>query len=181
MKIFVTRHGETNYNKNKKVCGLANGILTEKGLQQALDLAERLNKNQKENQIKHIYVSSLQRAIETAKPIEKALNITATVDSRLREFDFGDKDGCNVDDKEFYEMRRQPFYRFPNGESTLTACHRIYCALDEIINKNEDNILIVCHGTTSRLIKTYFDNLSEVDFYKFKMNNCGLLSFEIKK
>lgn len=181
MKIYITRHGETNYNKDKRVCGLLNGILTEKGLKQADDLASHIFENKDFYNIKKIYVSSLERAKITAKPIENKLNLIAIEDDRLKEFDFGLKDGCPVKDQEFYNLRRQPFYKFPKGESTLSAAHRIYSCLDDIIKNNNENILIVCHGTVAKIIKTYFENLTEEEYYNFLMDNCSLLTFQIDK
>lgn len=179
MKIYVTRHGETTYNSQYKVCGLFDADLTEKGIEQAVNLSKILSSNKEEFNIKTIYVSNLSRARKTAEPIENALNIKAIVESGLREFDFGEKDGCPVNDEEFYKMRREPFFKFPGGESTISAAHRIYSILDNIISTHKDgNVLLVCHGTVTRLIKTYFDDLYEKDFYAFSMENCGLLCFD---
>ena len=43
MKLYVARHGETEWNRLNKVCGRTDSPLTDKGLQQAQLLAERLD------------------------------------------------------------------------------------------------------------------------------------------
>lgn len=62
MKLYVARHGETEWNRLNKVCGRTDSPLTDKGLQQAQLLAERLDSCS----IDVIIASPLSRAQETA-------------------------------------------------------------------------------------------------------------------
>ena len=41
MKIYATRHGETDWNKNNKICGITDVKLTDKGIEQAKALADK--------------------------------------------------------------------------------------------------------------------------------------------
>ena len=66
MRIIIIRHGDPDY---------VNDTLTEKGWREARLLAERM----KGERVDKIYVSSLGRARDTAKPTEEALGITAEV------------------------------------------------------------------------------------------------------
>ncbi len=179
MQIFITRHGQTNFNKENKVCGLSNVDLNKIGNDQAEKLKEKIkNKNIKFDQI---YVSPLKRAKQTVYPIENLLNKKAIEDNRLREFNFGDKEACAIDDIDFRKRRNDPFIHFPNGESMLKAASRVYSFLDEIIKKSNtnDKILIVSHKTTSKLINSYFISQNIDEFNTFKMNNCELLEYNI--
>ena len=75
MKLFITRHGETDWNVQEKVCGISEAQLTENGRQQAQLLAQQLERDKDKNNIGAIYVSPLKRARETASYIEQALHI----------------------------------------------------------------------------------------------------------
>jgi broad specificity phosphatase PhoE len=60
---------------------------------------------------------------------------------------------------------------------------RVYNFLDELIKKYDNNstILIVSHGTTSKIINTYFNSQSLEEFNNFKIDNCQLLEYKINK
>jgi probable phosphoglycerate mutase len=183
MKLYITRHGETNYNKRGLVCGVTNAQLTDKGIAQANLLAQDIKENKGKYNIKHIYVSPLDRARNTSKPIEDVLNITAEVEPGIIEFNFGKYEECPVGDVEFRKLRRQPFMKFQNGESILSATHRIYSTIDKIIDghkEDDGNVLLVCHGTCARIISTYFNDVLESDYYNLLMNNCELIEFNIE-
>lgn len=182
MKIYVIRHGETDLNKKELVSGVTNAHLTEKGIKQAEEAAKEIYKNKDLYNIKHIYVSPLERAKNTAKPIEELLNLKAEIEPGIMEFNFGEYEQCKIDNKEFKRLRRQPFIKFKGGESILSAAHRIYSALDKIIEQNKsenNNVLLVCHGTSARLIYTYFKNIEANDYYELLLNNCELITFNV--
>lgn len=181
MKLYITRHGQTTLNKQNLVCGITNAQLTEKGVVQANQLALHIKENKDKYNIEYIYVSPLDRAINTAKPIEEVLGIVATVEPGIVEFNFGKYEKCPVGDEEFRRLRKQPFIKFEGGESILSAAHRIYSTLDRIINEHKDdncNVLLVCHGTTARIISTYFKDMQDTDYYNYLMNNCELIGFD---
>lgn len=62
MSLYVTRHGQTDYNVDNRVCGKSDARLTDLGIEQAKSLVSQL-----ENlKLDYLYVSPLKRAIETA-------------------------------------------------------------------------------------------------------------------
>ena len=63
MKLYVVRHGQTDYNIDNKVCGISNVELTDLGKQQAIKAREQLE----DQKIDYIFASPLQRAYDTAK------------------------------------------------------------------------------------------------------------------
>ncbi|MCY1151089.1 MAG: histidine phosphatase family protein [Sphaerochaetaceae bacterium] len=179
MKIYITRHGQTDYNKNRKVCGSTDIPLNGIGKEQAVELKENIK--DKDIKFDYIFVSPLTRARETVKPLEDYFNQKAIIDERLREFDFGEKEGCDFDDPNFRKTRNDPFSVFKNGESMVRACSRVYNFFDEVKEKisSDSTILIVSHGTISRIINTYFNSVSLEEFNTFKMANCQLLEFNM--
>ncbi|MCR5732806.1 MAG: histidine phosphatase family protein [Sphaerochaetaceae bacterium] len=180
MKVFITRHGRTNYNEQRLVCGISEAELTEEGKAQAIELSKKLKAEEAINNIRYIYSSPLKRARDTAGYIASMLNLEVIVDDRLHEVDFGTYEATSWDNEEFKKIKKEPFMKFPGGESTLDAAHRAYSFIDEIKKKNLDgNILIVCHGTFARILSTYFVSYSEKEYQETRWNNCELKVFKL--
>ncbi|UYT08135.1 histidine phosphatase family protein [Treponema denticola] len=180
MKLFVVRHGETDWNSKMMACGVSEALLTEKGKNQAKELAERLAAEQDKNKISLIYVSPLKRAVATAAYIEKALGIKAKIDDRLKEINFGTFEGEDWRKPEFLKITDNPFFRFPQGETLVQTAHRAYGIIEEVkIKHKTENVLFVCHGMISTMICTYFRSYSQEELEKIEIKNCQLLQFEL--
>ena len=180
MKLFVVRHGETDWNSKMMACGVSEASLTEKGKGQAKELAERLASEQDKNKISFIYVSPLKRAVATAAYIEKTLGIKAKIDERLKEINFGTFEGEDWRKPEFLKITDNPFFRFPQGESLVQIAHHAYGMIEEVKAKHKnENVLFVCHGMISTMICTYFKSYSKDELEKIEIKNCQLLEFEL--
>ena len=179
MKIFIVRHGQTEWNKMHKVCGIAEADLSDEGRKQAVELAIRLKSEQEKNKIEVILVSPLRRARDTAEPIEKALGLKAEVVEDLHEMDFGTFDGKDWYDPEFRSLKDEPFMRFPGGESVVDAARRAYNLMDRIRSEYSQNVLLVCHASLIRIIDTYFNSRTFSEYREFSPSNCSLLEYEV--
>ncbi len=181
MRLFVTRHGQSEFNIKELTCGISDAKLTALGLEQAQRLAEKLKAEQESNQIKHIFVSPLSRAQITASYIEKALGIKAEVDERLRECDFGIYEGQNYNDPDFAKLLYSPFARFEGGESAVDVACRVYPFLKELKDRvNDENTLLVCHGFLDRVLSSFFISYNSVEEYRaMKWGNCEVKAFEL--
>ncbi len=180
MKVFITRHGKTDYNERHLVCGRSEAELTDEGRAQAKALAEELLIGQEKNRIRYIFSSTLKRARETAEYAARALSLEVVTDRRLMEVNFGTSEGVDWEDEEFLFIKRNPFMRYRGGESTIDAAHRAYSFLDELKKRNLDgNVLIVCHGTFARIMSTYFIDYTLEDYWKTRWQNCELKAFEL--
>jgi len=85
LEIYLTRHGETEWNTIRKMQGQGNSPLTELGTKQAKWLGKRL----REKEITKIYSSPLGRAKETSEIINTYLDVEIDYDDRLMEIDVG--------------------------------------------------------------------------------------------
>lgn len=180
MKVFVTRHGETDMNARLIACGAGEAMLTEKGKAQGRELARLLAEKQDENRIRHIFVSPLKRARDTASFIEKALGITAVVEPRIHEVFFGDCEGKPLCDEEFLLCKGEPFLHFPHGESLVTAAARTYPFLDELREMRlEGNVLLVCHGMEMKVIASYFRSMTMEEWLRVHYGNCQVQVFSL--
>lgn len=176
MKLFVTRHGQTQYNIEVRICGRSNVRLTEKGIAQAHELAAQMH----DTRIDVILSSPLIRARETAEIVSDAIGAPIEVDERLAERDYGVIDGTYEGTPGFMEQWVQFGYQYPEGESWLRVVQRVYNFLEDIKLKYPDkNVMVISHGGVCRVINSYFESLGNEDFFKFNLGNCKVLQYEM--
>lgn len=153
MRLILIRHGETKLNKAMVFQGSTDVSLNEKGLNQAEAVKDKL----KSFKITKVYSSPLNRAYETARIIFED-NIELIQD--FSEVDFGLFEGLSHGEiNEKYPSELNEFYKdyrgftFPKGESYKEFYSRVKKSLELIIkNPNEDNVAIVAHGGTIKVI-----------------------------
>ena len=154
--IYITRHGQTNWNVQKKVMGRCDKPLNEKGKEQAEETRNSLI----ETDIDLIICSPLQRAKQTAEVINRDRNIPIIYDERIIERDFGEFEGKETKDFDFHGYWN--YYKndiYEKAENIQEFFKRIYSFLDDITNKYSDkNVLIVAHGGVSIPVVCYFNN-----------------------
>ncbi|GAA0071817.1 phosphoserine phosphatase 1 [Clostridium sardiniense] len=161
--IYLTRHGQTEWNLEKRLQGHGNSPLTEFGLNRAKELSERI----KDINIDTIYTSPIERAYKTAQIVKGDKYIEVKVHEGLKEMNFGDYEGKITEEvmKENPDwdisaiMRGNLEMRAPNGETLGEVRERVNSAMRDIIKENEEkNILIVAHGITLKAIMTFFND-----------------------
>ena len=89
--FYFTRHGQTIWNVENKICGATDIALTDLGHQQAIDLGSKIA--QEDLGIDEILYSPLMRAADTAKHISQMTGIPARMEPRLKEQNFEKSDG----------------------------------------------------------------------------------------
>ena len=155
MKIFLIRHGETDYGKKGYTSGHKDIPLNDTGKKEALATAQFL----KEKNITKIFTSSLSRASETARIISSDLNLPIEEYDELMEHTSGKLDGVPL--KEFFETLERvgdfdKMVQEAGGEPWENYADRVWNKFLEIVKENSDesNILIVAHGGVNRTILT---------------------------
>ena len=171
--VYFTRHGETVWNVENKICGATDIALTDKGRQQAIDLGRRIS--EEKIQIDMILYSPLIRAAETAKIISKITGIPAKEEMRLTEQNFGKYESTPRDGLEFAKAKENFIYSFDGGESMLKMAQRIYNVLDDIKADTDKTYLIVAHNGISRIVESYFRDMTNDEFGGFGIFNCELI------
>lgn len=176
-KLYVIRHGQTEWNVENRVCGRADVELTEEGRAQARAAAgQLLGKG-----ITRVIVSPLTRTQQTARLLLEGsgLDLPVELDARIIEHDFGRNDGVSRFDADFLELRRHAPHRQPGGESVFEVVHRVYSLLDEVkAEESSGNVLLVCHGAVSRVIRSYFVDMTNEQFFGYLAGNCELVEYE---
>lgn len=166
--IYIIRHGQTDWNLSKRLHGHNSVPLNEKGRQEAENARKKVNSLE----IDKIISSDLLRAKQTAEIINKDLCKTIVFDSRLRSVDYGMLEGRYIPEisKEEWEIYNSTPETFM-AESVESIFLRIKSFFDEQFSKNE-NVLIVAHGGSLRLISYYLSNrdtfIKEVYASKYK-------------
>ncbi len=128
--IYITRHGESQWNLEGKVQGVTDIPLTAKGIEQAYQLAKKI----KETGIKinEVLYSPLSRAADTAKIVAEENELPLTLEPRLIEQNFGEYEGHEWKKHPgvFHEAKKQFAGEYNGGESMLRLAQRIYNRLD---------------------------------------------------
>lgn len=176
MKLLVSRHGETIWNVEEKVCGLTDVSLTEKGISQAEKLGEKV----KDKGIEFIICSPLKRAYTTAKIVADKIGVPVVTDKRLIEQNYGIYEGLDCHDERFLNNKRNFAYKYPGGESMMNVAHRTYGLIEELKENYPDKcILLICHNGVVRVINTYFKDVTNEEFFNYTLENCGLEEYEL--
>jgi|BioPla2DNA2_1021312.scaffolds.fasta_scaffold57703_1 probable phosphoglycerate mutase len=178
MKIYITRHGETQWNKEGLMQGWKNSDLTEKGIENAKRLGESL----KDINFDVIYSSPLDRAIDTAKCINGESNTKIVLLESLKEMGFGIWEGMEHSKiKDLHFEQYTNFWERPhlyepqeNGESFEGLLTRVKKAWDEILKSGGNNILIVTHAVVLKTLYMMIKNLEIKDLWNppFMKDTC---------
>jgi broad specificity phosphatase PhoE len=180
LRLYITRHGETEWNVLKRMQGWKDSKLTPKGIENAVALGERL----KDVELKSIYSSSSHRTIHTAELIRGNRDITIIPDKNLREINLGEWEGKTLTELEILDNERyKAFWEAPHlyeskaGESFIQVRDRIQEVLNKIFKENPDgNILIVTHGVIVKTIMSIFKAIPLEKFWEQTFINGTSLS-----
>ena len=152
MNVYLVRHGADD---NTVRGGWSNHSLTNEGLKQSVELAEKL-KACKCN-AKKIYSSDLPRAKQTAEILAKYLNLRIEYIQGFREVNNGDLAG--MDNNLADELYPGLFWKnlkweqqYPNGESPKEFYERVKTAWNNLVKTNFESIILVTHGGVINVI-----------------------------
>ena len=175
--FYFVRHGQTVWNVENKICGATDSPLTEHGRQQAAETG----KNIVESGIKadEILYSPLSRAADTAKIISEMSGIPSREEPRLIEQNFGKWESTPRDGKGFKTAKESFACRYEGGESMLQLAQRIYNLLDEIKQESDHKTyILVAHNGISRMIQSYFTDMTNEEFASFGVKNCQVVRYD---
>ncbi|RAS73177.1 histidine phosphatase family protein [Priestia endophytica] len=168
--LYLMRHGQTLFNKRRKVQGWCDSPLTELGIKQA----ETAAKYFKEHNIvfDHAYCSTSERASDT---LEIVTDMPYTRLKGLREWNFGTFEGESEDLNPSLPYR-DFFVKF-GGEEEKAFQKRIVSTCRKIVEEDNEVVLIVSHGAACRQFMRYWEHTSSIT-QKEKISNCCILKFE---
>jgi len=180
--IVLARHGETDWNRERRYQGHADTPLNEAGRQQAVVLADAL----RDEGLTAVYTSPLRRAAETANIVARRLGLEAEELEALREIDVGDWQGLTVDEvKTRFPERLDVAWRsgWPNGETHEQLGARVLPALLDLERRHAGGrILGVTHAGPIRAALAAAARLSpeESRTQIGPLENCAVFRFAIR-
>lgn len=176
-ELWLARHGQTDWNLTGRWQGQASFApgLNETGQTQARAMLGPLM----DVKFSAIYSSDLLRARQTAELIAEPLDLSITLEPRLREIDLGVWEGMRSEEiearysKELAERAQDPFHsRAPNGESPQDVAERVMEAANEIADRHRaESVLIVSHGISLAVIICHAEGFPLEDVYQHIPDN----------
>lgn len=177
MKLYLVRHGQTDWNLAGKAQGWADNPLNATGIAQAEALREKL----KSYDFDICYCSPLIRAVQTAK-IAIGDRVKIIYDKDLKERNFGDLEGTDPATWDFNDLDRRLNTNQHNIEPINDLLARAKRVLERIKSENppDARVLIVAHGTFFKAL--HFNIVGyddDTDFLSFHLKNATLAEYDI--
>lgn len=180
------RHGETDWNKERRLQGRSDIPLNSCGIA----MAETASEGMKEIPFDLAFTSPLTRAKQTAKILCQNRGIPVIEDERVIELSFGEEEGSYIE-----EVRKDPtncLYSFlcspsdykpgTSAESFEQLLLRCESFLENAIFPLQDqyeHILVVAHGAFIRGMITYVEKLPFAEFWMGSPHkNCSVTIFQ---
>jgi len=181
-KLFLIRHGETEFTRAGKYCGHGDVPLNASGIKEARALGRKL-KNVK---IDKIYSSDLRRALETAKIVFPNRRILKR--RGLREIDFGKFVGLTIEEAgkrypRIYDAwaNNPDHVKIPNGEAMRDFAKRVRKCFVRIYNENaRKRVAIITHGGALRVILFKIQKQGLDNFWGIKHATAAVRTIEFK-
>ncbi|HMU93602.1 MAG TPA: alpha-ribazole phosphatase [Anaerolineales bacterium] len=183
MKLYLTRHGQTDWNTAGRYQGQSDTPLNETGLRQAEQIAKRLSKET----IHAIYSSDLSRAANTAQSIADFHALEIKKDSRWRELSFGDWEGMTYQEMsasspELFEawMKDPLTISTPNGETLAQLAERVKAAFNEIKREHKDQtVLVVAHSGSLQSLLSVTLGVDLNRYWQFRISQASLSEMNV--
>ena len=180
MKLFLTRHGETDHNLNRRYQGQMDVYLNQTGIHQADLLAKRLGTEK----IDAIIASDLSRTTETARAICAFRKNSPAIqtDPRWRELSFGKWEGLDHREiKAQWQGEAEAWYADivhtapPGGESLSQLSKRVDEALEDLKSAHKDEtVLLVTHGGVIQTLMCLVLGIELNRYWQFRVLQASL-------
>jgi broad specificity phosphatase PhoE len=186
-RLYLIRHGQTEWNKQKKIQGSLDIPLNKRGIQQAEAVAQRMYAHYP---FDLIFSSPAERALKTAETINQYTNRKIIVDPNLIEIDFGSLTNHTLDDlgpeQEEYIRKFNHFIfsnresgttrpELPQGESIAHIEKRIDDFIKMVLSHNSGKkIAVVSHGSFLKCMLTVLCGGSVRDYIPYWFENASI-------
>jgi phosphoserine phosphatase len=181
IEFLIARHGETAWNTADIFRGRVRIGLSEKGLEQAEQLATYLGRKK----IKAVYCSPLQRAVQIAEAVAHRQQLNPQIVPELNDLDFGEWEGLSRQEvktryKEIYKLwlERPDLAQIPKGESLEDARKRALTALDRVMLQDQGStVAIITHRVITKVLACALLGLDNSHFWNIEHDTCGVTTF----
>lgn len=184
MKLYLVRHGETDWNVHRKIQGSTDTELNETGVAQAKALANVLA--DADLSLARVYSSRQKRALMTAQIAAQRLDLPVVPLDGLEEICFGLWEGLTwqevpmrfpAEHATWLASRRYAYP--PQGESYQDVLERFLAALRLIASQNTQDVLIVTHSANIMVLLSALQNKPfEQMVENFKIPNAQAIAID---
>lgn len=177
MNLYVVRHGETIWNIEKKVQGITDIPLTDKGRKEAEELQELISTLN----IDVVISSPLDRARETAKILIDS-KLPINTDDRIKERDWGMNEGALIDTVDTWDCWDVILNtKVQNIECVQDFMYRVSSFIEDIkVRYKDKNVLIVTHSAVSRVIHYLLEEIPEDgNLSRINIPNLRIIEYKI--
>ena len=172
LKIYLIRHGETEFNKQGKEWGQPNEMpLNDWGFEQCKKLAQKLSKIKFDK----LFSSDIKRAMQTAEVVSKTIGLPINEDKRLGEYNPGEVDPSSEKWIEEYKkllnsgMSKYDIRPF-GGENIWDLIKRVKSFLEDI-QKEEGTIIVIAHSGVNAAFMNLSRGREKNDFVSIKQDS----------
>ena len=184
--IWIIRHGETDWNSERRLQGWRDIPLNNAGIAQAENLCKHLNNNFFQVLPHHIYTSDLQRAYHTALPYADANKLSITTLPGLRERNYGILEGKHWSVLKEYNAIREENLAIElsqekhQAESLQTFYDRISHTLQALAKQHlNETLLLISHGGAIDMMWRVANQLPPNAPRKFTQRNTSINRLQI--
>ena len=182
-RIFLVRHGESEYNNTRRFAGHVDIGLTETGRHQV----ERLHDRLAGEKIDAVYCSDLRRARITAEIVTAGRDLKITECPELREISYGDIEGLTFSEiQQKYPVLADQIHRsdltmaFPGGETFTDFIRRVESFKERLANHaDSESVLVAAHGGPLRTLLLSLLGISQECWWQLRIDNASLSILDI--
>ena len=176
MRLYLVRHGQTSWNKERRAQGHTDTELDETGRSQARSLVEPFSALD----VEHLISSDLLRCRQTAEYVSQATGVTVEYTPSLRERGFGSMEGRPYEEIRAYvsaqsrELGVEPhMVRMEGGESLHDVWERLESVVEKISQKRGPTA-VVSHGGAVGLLIAKLIGSAPHTARSFRLANCSI-------
>jgi broad specificity phosphatase PhoE len=181
-RVFLSRHGLTDWHRDGRVLGHRDIALNEEGLAQAAGTAAALA----DTPLAEVISSPLVRALQTAETVGRQFGIEVARDPRLIDLRVGKWEGMTyaevAEHSEYKEFIADPFSeRIPGAESLSAVRVRAVAAIEQALEDNPsgDAIAVITHAGIIRVLLTHYLGSPPANYHRIRVApaSISVLSF----
>ena len=191
--IYFTRHGQSLWNIEKRICGATDIALSDLGREQAAALGREIRQKMEAGEktpdgapfrIDEILYSPLSRTTETAQLIAAETGIACRPEQRIIEQDFGRYEGLDRELEELAADKMRFFYDFDGGETMARCMARVYSLMGDLEAESRQTgriYLLVAHNGIARGFESWFREMTIQEYANgCRFGNCELIRREFE-
>ena len=182
-RFYLIRHGETDWNKAGRYQGRTNIDLNTEGKEQARLLGERF----RFMPLDALYVSPLNRAMETAEQVARTTGVAPMADEHFIEINFGEWEGHTIEElsekygRAYTDFFREPFdHPIPGEGSFQKAMERAMEGFHILAERHKgQNVAIISHGGLLRVMLVGLLEMGDAFYRKTWMTNTSVTILDV--